>query len=99
VIIALINLCCLDRAAFAAETHRFGASASSPFIRTTPHPSRVVLFVSGNGSGAGIDGEIAANHMPVVDLNALQYFWKPRTPAGAAHNLDRIREESGDNPG
>jgi type IV secretory pathway VirJ component len=54
----------------------------------------LVVFVSGDGGWAAIDREIssvfAADGMPVVGLNALQYFWTKRTPEGASHDLETI---------
>jgi type IV secretory pathway VirJ component len=57
----------------------------------------LVVFVSGDGGWARIDKSIskilAENGMPVVGLNALQYFWTKRTPDGAAHDLQSILEQ------
>jgi type IV secretory pathway VirJ component len=54
----------------------------------------LVVFVSGDGGWAAIDREIskvfAADGMPVIGLNALQYFWTKRTPDTASHDLDVI---------
>ncbi len=54
----------------------------------------LVVFVSGDGGWANIDktmSRILADHgMPVVGLNALQYFWKKRTPDEASRDLQRI---------
>jgi len=54
----------------------------------------LVVFVSGDGGWAAIDKSIAKvladSGMPVVGLNALQYFWTKRTPEGAAQDLQRI---------
>jgi type IV secretory pathway VirJ component len=56
----------------------------------------MVVFVSGDGGWAAIDKSIskvfADNGMPVVGLNALQYFWKKRTPEAAARDLQSILE-------
>jgi len=56
----------------------------------------LVVFVSGDGGWAKIDKEIskilADNGMPVVGLNALQYFWTKRTPESASHDLQAIVE-------
>jgi len=52
------------------------------------------VIISGDGGWAGIDREVAqvlsGKHMPVVGWDSLRYFWKPRTPEGAAHDLERI---------
>ena len=54
----------------------------------------LVVFVSGDGGWANIDksmSRVLADHgMPVVGLNALQYFWKKRTPEEASRDLQRI---------
>lgn len=62
----------------------------------TPRSSSdtLVVFVSGDGGWATIDKSIAkvlaANGVPVVGLNALQYFWTRRTAEGASHDLEAI---------
>jgi type IV secretory pathway VirJ component len=52
------------------------------------------VIISGDGGWAGIDREVAqvlsGRGIPSVGLNALQYFWQPRTPEGGAHDLGRI---------
>ena len=54
----------------------------------------LVVFVSGDGGWAAIDKSISkvlADHgLPVVGLNALQYFWTKRTPDTAARDLQSI---------
>ncbi|HYS52444.1 MAG TPA: AcvB/VirJ family lysyl-phosphatidylglycerol hydrolase [Thermoanaerobaculia bacterium] len=56
----------------------------------------LVVFVSGDGGWAKIDkaiSKILADHgMPVVGLNALQYFWTKRTPDSASRDLQTILE-------
>src|SRR5437870_12987205 len=56
----------------------------------------LVVFVSGDGGWASIDKSIsrvlARNGMPVVGLNALQYFWTKRTPDSASRDLQSILE-------
>ena len=56
----------------------------------------LVVFVSGDGGWAKIDKEIssalAATGMPVVGLNALQYFWTKRTPETASADLQFLME-------
>src|SRR4051812_27433577 len=76
------------------------ASASTPKLPLIEVPSTggnsdtLVVFVSGDGGWAPIDREIAkvfaANGMPVVGLNALQYFWTKRTPENASRDLRTI---------
>jgi type IV secretory pathway VirJ component len=54
----------------------------------------MAVIVSGDGGWAGLDRDVAKiladRGVPVVGLNSLQYFWKPRTPEGAAADLARI---------
>jgi type IV secretory pathway VirJ component len=56
----------------------------------------LVVFVSGDGGWAAIDKSIARvladNGMPVVGLNALQYFWTKRTPEAAALDFETIMD-------
>jgi type IV secretory pathway VirJ component len=56
----------------------------------------LVVFVSGDGGWAKIDKEVsatlAATGMPVVGLNALQYFWTKKTPEAAAADLQWLIE-------
>jgi type IV secretory pathway VirJ component len=56
----------------------------------------LVVFVSGDGGWASIDKSMArvlAEHgMPVVGLNALEYFWTKRTPESASRDLQQILE-------
>src|SRR5947209_9743023 len=56
----------------------------------------LVVLVSGDGGWAAIDKSIskvlADNGMPVVGLNALQYFWTRRTPENASRDLQSILE-------
>jgi type IV secretory pathway VirJ component len=63
---------------------------------TRGNSDTLVVFVSGDGGWASIDksmSRVLADHgMPVVGLNALQYFWKKRTPDEASHDLQRILE-------
>lgn len=61
---------------------------------TRGNSDTLVVFVSGDGGWATIDKSISrvlADHgMPVVGLNALQYFWTKRTPEEASRDLQRI---------
>ena len=55
----------------------------------------LLVIVSGDGGWVGLDRRMADflsgdQGVPVVGLNSLQYFWKPRTPAGAAADLARL---------
>lgn len=76
------------------------ASAATPNLPLVEVPATrgtsdtLVVFVSGDGGWAAIDREVsavlAADGMPVVGLNALQYFWTKRTPDAASHDLGTI---------
>ncbi|MEO8033897.1 MAG: AcvB/VirJ family lysyl-phosphatidylglycerol hydrolase [Acidobacteriota bacterium] len=54
----------------------------------------VVVFISGDGGWAAIDKAMsksfAGSGMPVVGFNALQYFWKKRTPDEASRDLAAV---------
>lgn len=56
----------------------------------------LVVFVSGDGGWAKLDKSIsralAESGMPVVGLNALQYFWSKKTPETASRDLQWILE-------
>jgi type IV secretory pathway VirJ component len=56
----------------------------------------LVVFISGDGGWAKIDKEISsvlvATGMPVVGLNALQYFWTKKTPDAAGADLQFLIE-------
>ena len=81
---------------FAATT----ASAATPKLPLVEIPATrgtsdtFVVFVSGDGGWAAIDRAIskvlASNGMPVVGLNALQYFWTKRSPETASRDLASI---------
>lgn len=76
------------------------AAAAEPKLPLVEVPSTrgasdtLVVFVSGDGGWAAIDKSIskvlADNGLPVVGLNALQYFWTKRTPDTAARDLQAI---------
>jgi type IV secretory pathway VirJ component len=75
------------------------ATANLPLVEvpaTKGTSDTLVVFVSGDGGWAKIDKEmskvLADNGMPVVGLNALQYFWTKRTPDAAARDLQSILE-------
>ena len=61
------------------------AGTSSPWLG---------IFLSGDGGWVGLDrdvsDELARHGIPVVGWDSLKYFWSPRTPAGAAADLDRV---------
>lgn len=76
------------------------AAATTPALPLVEVPATrgtsdtMVVFVSGDGGWAFIDREIskvlAANGMPTAGLNALQYFWKKRTPDESSRDLAAI---------
>jgi type IV secretory pathway VirJ component len=51
------------------------------------------VFLSGDGGWVGLDrgvsDELAKHGIPIVGWDSLKYFWSPRTPQGAARDLDR----------
>jgi type IV secretory pathway VirJ component len=59
-----------------------------------PSKNLMALIISGDGGWAGIDRELGNTlselGIPVIGLNSLQYFWTPRTPDGAAADLEKI---------
>jgi type IV secretory pathway VirJ component len=64
-----------------------------PAARAAPSPW-FGIFLSGDGGWVGLDrgvsGELAKHGIPIVGWDSLKYFWSPRTPQGAAHDLDRV---------
>jgi len=54
----------------------------------------LAVHITGDGgwgvTDKGLAKTLADDGVPVVGLNALQYFWKPRSPEEAAGDLDRI---------
>lgn len=54
------------------------------------------LLLTGDGGWAGLDKDVsaalAAQHIPVVALNSLRYYWKRRSPEEAAADAARIIE-------
>jgi type IV secretory pathway VirJ component len=82
---------------FLAATTASAATAKLPLVEvpaTRGTSDTLVVFVSGDGGWAAIDREIskvlADDGMPVVGLNALQYFWTKRTPDTASRDLESI---------
>ncbi len=77
----------------------FAATLNLPLIEvpaTHGTSDTMVVMVSGDGGWAKIDkslaGALADNGMPVVGLDALQYFWNKRTPESASRDLQQILE-------
>ncbi len=74
-----------------------GSLDDLPLVEVPVQGDRSDLFsviISGDGGWAGLDREVgttlAERGIPVVGLNALQYFWTRRTPEGASEDLARI---------
>jgi type IV secretory pathway VirJ component len=59
-----------------------------------PGSDILAIILSGDGGWTSLDKDVgralAARGYPVVGLDSLQYFWKARTPDGAAKDLERI---------
>lgn len=74
------------------------AVADLPLVERTAapdrHDDRLAVIVSGDGGWAEIDEQLAtalaARGIPVVGWSSLRYFWTPRTPEGAARDLERV---------
>jgi type IV secretory pathway VirJ component len=91
------------RAAYQAMVRGEVARATAPAVSDLPltevpttatDGDTFAVLVSGDGGWAAIDKGIASamakEGVPVVGLNSLRYFWRPRTPDQAAHALERI---------
>ncbi|HWJ33861.1 MAG TPA: AcvB/VirJ family lysyl-phosphatidylglycerol hydrolase [Steroidobacteraceae bacterium] len=52
------------------------------------------IFLTGDGGWVGLDKEVSAelakHDIPIIGWDSLKYFWSPRTPEGAAQDLDRV---------
>ncbi len=63
---------------------------------TAPARDLMAIMLSGDGGWAEIDKKVAAGlaaeGVPVVGWNSLKYYWRARTPEGAARDLARIIE-------
>jgi type IV secretory pathway VirJ component len=59
-----------------------------------PQTAYFALILSGDGGWASLDREVgqslAAQGIPVIGFDSLQYFWTPRTPDESADALERI---------
>ncbi|MDE2149594.1 MAG: DUF3096 domain-containing protein [Gammaproteobacteria bacterium] len=59
-----------------------------------PRRDLLALLMTGDGGWAGLDrdlaGALAAAGVPVVALDSLRYYWRPRTPDQVAADTDRI---------
>lgn len=68
-------------------------------LPTARHSDSMAVVISGDGGWASIDKQIGeslnASGIPVVGLNALQYFWERKTPDIAAADLGRILQHFG----
>ena len=68
-----------------------------PLIEVRPERWQADCFaviITGDGGWASIDrslgNTLAARGVGVIGLNSLKYFWKARTPASSARDLERI---------
>jgi type IV secretory pathway VirJ component len=65
-------------------------------VRAGTSNRTMAIVLTGDGGWADIDRSIAAGlvakGIPVVGWSSLDYYWTPRTPEGAAHDLARIIE-------
>ena len=84
----------------AATARAPAAEAALPLVEvpaTAGTSDTFVVFVSGDGGWAAIDKSMAAvfaaRGMPVVGLNALQYFWSKKSADVAGRDLRRIIEQ------
>jgi type IV secretory pathway VirJ component len=61
---------------------------------TAEHPDVFAVLLSGDGGWAGIDKDLstrlAERGLPVVGVDSLRYFWRPRTPESTAADVERI---------
>jgi type IV secretory pathway VirJ component len=59
----------------------------------------MAVVLTGDGGWAEIDkrvaARLAADGVPVVGWSSLKYYWTPRTPEAASHDLARILEHYG----
>jgi type IV secretory pathway VirJ component len=66
---------------------------------TGPPRDLMAVLLTGDGGWAEIDKRVAArlarDGIPVVGWSSLKYYWTPRTPEAAAHDLARILEHYG----
>jgi type IV secretory pathway VirJ component len=64
-----------------------------------PERDSMAVVLTGDGGWAEIDKRIsarlAAAGIPVVGWSSLKYYWTPRTPEAAAHDLARILDHYG----
>ncbi len=72
--------------------------ADLPLVEVAAQPGAYrqwfAVFLSGDGGWVGVDrgvaAELARRGVPVVGWDSLRYFWSPRTPQGAAADLQRV---------
>ena len=57
-------------------------------------PDEMAVFITGDGGWADLDkaigDEFARRGVPVVGWSSIRYYWTPRTPEFAAHDLARV---------
>ena len=88
------HICGFIGQAFAAQTA--GSLADIPLTEVPANSSLDLLAIHVTGDGGwgvtdrGIAEELAGRGIPVVGINALRYFWKPRTPGELTQDLSRV---------
>lgn len=89
--------CTVTDANMDSVKHAPAALEDLPMTEVPARPGKgdtfAILF-SGDGGWAEIDKRIASGlsekGIPVAGVSSLSYFWSPRTPESAAHDLDSI---------
>jgi type IV secretory pathway VirJ component len=74
-----------------------GRIADLPLVNVPargPATELLAIILTGDGGWAGLDREVAsalaAKGVAAVGWDSLRYFWRARTPEGAAADLDRV---------
>ena len=74
-----------------------GSLSDLPLVEVPAKPPAtdiLAVLLTGDGGWAGLDQEVSAalaeKGVSVVGWSTLKYFWTPRTPDGAAKDLDHI---------
>jgi type IV secretory pathway VirJ component len=86
----------LDRASLSRESTVAAPVRDLPLVElpAASGASTLAVVVSGDGGWANLDRQLgetlSQQGVSVVGVNSLEYFWRPRTPDGAAADLTRI---------
>ena len=85
--------------AAAGQADDLGALGLVEVPATGRERDAMAVVLTGDGGWAEIDkrvaARLAADGIPVVGWSSLKYYWTPRTPEAAAHDLARILEHYG----